>query len=1082
MRPPSRVTDLARWLPARSRWPADSLGRLLAYVRLAHAIQDRHRPDSAACYLGRAWRLAGARQSQQRPAAVVALANELAGQYYVRGNFDSTLYYYQQAARQFREVGPDSSMAPDPATTRPTNLRQPVPHLLAGILANAGSAGRVLGRLPLALRYYERARNLYQRQGNLSGIGWTQCLIGEAYAAQGNYPQAEQAYEQALVTYRRYAQPAANRDPGGGALADVLLNYYLPLLLEGHSSRPPAYASALAAEATALVRPAPYNALLLTRLNLVPVQVALQAGQPAEASPWLSRARTWLRRGATADTAVAGWPARNQPYAEVKSLTLGLMAWQQQPTHPERARSLLAEAVALLTRYPRTAPQPKPRQALARIALAMGEPAAAVALLRPLLRVYQQSGSLLPLSQLTELLTQAYARVGRYDSAYAYSRRTQTLTDTLRQAQQFAALAASEARFRSREQASQIAHLTERERQQARSVRLAVAGAGLLALLALAILLALRITRRLNGRLAVQTVQLQAQAERLQEQAEHLQLQTEHLQAQTERLGEMDAAKNQFFANASHELRTPLTLVLAPLDTLLHAPAQKLPAAARAAVALAHRQAQRLHELVNRILDLTKLEAGQLAVQPVPTAVAPLLRNLLASFEPLAAARGLSLHGPERLPAALHLLLDADKVAQILTNLLGNALNHTPAGGTVTLTAALPAPDGYYTLTVQDTGPGIAPAEQERVFERFYQGKQHQAQGGTGLGLALSRELATLLGGTLTLVSPPGQGATFTLRFPATVLRVESEGLRGEGVNELDLRNKRAETGSVSDDASISPTLNSSSLTLNSTKPRVLVVEDHPDLREYLNGLLAPTYEVLTAADGQDALELLAREAPIDLVITDAMMPRLSGTELLAQLKADPARAGLPVLMLTARADAAHRRAALTVGVDDYLTKPFAPAELLARVQVLLARHNVRRQFAYQPEAAVPAGLAPLTDAVPGTATTEGTGANEQLAQWQAQVAAHLADENFGPAELAGLLAVSERTLYRRLGESAGLTPAAWLRELRLNQARQLLEAGDFRTVVAVAEAVGFASASYFSSLYTERFGRRPSDYRKSKK
>ncbi|MBF9141601.1 ATP-binding protein [Hymenobacter properus] len=1073
--PPARVNDLAH------RLPADSLGRLLAYVRLAHAIQDRHRPDSAAYYLGRAWRLAGARQRQQRPAAVIALANELAGQHYVRGNFDSTLYYYQQAVQQFQGAGPDSSLTPDPATTRPTNSGQPLPLLLAGTLANAGSAGRVLGRLPLALRYYERARNLYQRQGNLNGIGWTQCLIGEAYAAQGNYPQAEQAYEQALVTYRRYAQPAANRDPAGGALADVLLSYYLPLLLEGHSSRPPAYASALAAEATALVRAAPYNALLLTRLNLVPAQVALQAGQPAEAAPWLSRACTWLRRGASADTAVAGWPARNQPYAEVKALTLGLTAWQQQPTHPERARSLLAEAVALLTRYPRTAPQPKPRQTLARIALAMGEPSAAVALLRPLLRGYQQSGSLLPLSQLTELLTQAYARVGRYDSAYAYSRRTQTLTDTLRQAQQFAALAASEARFRSREQASQIAHLTERERQQTRLVRLAAAGAGLLALLALAILLALRITRRLNRRLAAQTVQLQAQAERLQEQAGHLQMQTEHLQAQTERLGELDAAKNQFFANASHELRTPLTLVLAPLDTLLHAPAQKLPAAARAAVALAHRQAQRLHELVNRILDLTKLEAGQLAVQPVPTAVAPLLRNLLASFEPLAAARGLSLHGPERLPEGLHLLLDADKVAQILTNLLGNALNHTPAGGTVTLTAALPAADGYYTLTVQDTGPGIAPAEQERVFERFYQGKQHQAQGGTGLGLALSRELATLLGGTLTLASQPGQGAAFTLRFPATVLRIESEELRGEGVNELDLRNKRAETGPVSDDASISPTLNSSLLTLNS-KPRVLVVEDHPDLRDYLRELLAPTYEVLTATDGQDALELLTREAPVDLVITDAMMPRLSGTELLAQLKADPARAGLPVLMLTARADEAHRRAALTVGVDDYLTKPFAPAELLARVQVLLARHNVRRQFAYRPEVAVPAGLAPLTDAGPATAATEGTGANEQLAQWQAQVVAHLADENFGPAELAGLLAVSERTLYRRLGESAGLTPAAWLRELRLNQARQLLEAGDFRTVVAVAEAVGFASASYFSSLYTERFGRRPSDYRKSKK
>ncbi|MDO7849814.1 response regulator [Hymenobacter sp. M29] len=272
-------------------------------------------------------------------------------------------------------------------------------------------------------------------------------------------------------------------------------------------------------------------------------------------------------------------------------------------------------------------------------------------------------------------------------------------------------------------------------------------------------------------------------------------------------------------------------------------------------------------------------------------------------------------------------------------------------------------------------------------------------------------------------------------------------------------------------------------------KPRVLVVEDEPDLRDYLRELLASTYEVLTAADGQAALEVLSREAPVDLITTDSMMPRLSGTELIAKLKADPARAGVPVLMLTARADDAHRRAALTVGVDDYLTKPFAPAELLARVQVLLARHDVRRQFAAltgdAPDEPATAAT-PATPAAPETEVAETatevlappSGAAEQLLQWQALVAGHLADEQFGPAELAGLLHLSERTLYRRLGELAGLTPAAWLRELRLNQARQLLEAGGFGTVAAVAQAVGFATAKHFSNLYAERFGRRPSDYR----
>jgi DNA-binding response OmpR family regulator len=330
------------------------------------------------------------------------------------------------------------------------------------------------------------------------------------------------------------------------------------------------------------------------------------------------------------------------------------------------------------------------------------------------------------------------------------------------------------------------------------------------------------------------------------------------------------------------------------------------------------------------------------------------------------------------------------------------------------------------------------------------------------------------LGGTLTLASQPGQGAAFTLTFCAerlpakaaaeTTLAVAAEASSGLAPTEAGLAAAGAPGPALAPVAG---------------RPRILLVEDHAELRAYINSLLAPAYEVLEAADGQQALAVLARE-PVDLVASDAMMPHLSGLELLQALKADPAHQSLPFLMVTARADEAHRLSALATGVDDYLIKPFEPGELLARVRTLLARRQVRQQFADAPPEPAPVaealrpGPAPAREPVslapvPDPAT--------QLAQWQAQLAGHLVDPAFGPAEVAALLCLSERTLYRRLGELAGLTPAAWLRELRLSHARRLLEAGDFGSVAEVAEAAGFINVKSFSARYAERFGRRPSEY-----
>ncbi|RZK62244.1 MAG: response regulator, partial [Hymenobacter sp.] len=718
-----------------------------------------------------------------------------------------------------------------------------------------------------------------------------------------------------------------------------------------------------------------------------------------------------------------------EDYRAAQAISWGLRAWQQHAARPTTSRRLLDQATALLGGGPVAPWQAYRRRQLAGYCLAMHEPAYALRLLRPLVPLYQRPLSVLSLSQVTELLTQAYAGAGRYDSAYHYARRTQALTDSLRAGRQFAALAAAEARYRTREQASQIQLLTARSQQQAQRLAAAAGGVAVFGLALLAVGLAWRATRRLNQQLAIQKRQLEAQAQHL---------------------GELDAAKDQFFANVSHELRTPLTLVLGPLQQAL---APQPAAARRELLATGLRHAQHLRLLIDRILDLTKLEAGKLPVQQYPTPLAALLAELVAQFRPLAAAGNLLLLPPLDVPATLTLLLDVEKLSQILTNLLANAIHYTPAGGQVRLAFAQPGPD-WYALTVQDTGPGIAEAEQARLFERFYQSPQRQARGGTGLGLALSRELAQLLGGQLTLTSQLGQGAAFTFTFPAQPAPAAAPA-----------EAPPAPPPRLPAPAALAP------------RARLLLVEDHAEMRAYLRSLLAPHYEVLEAEDGQQALAVLARET-VDLVASDAMMPHLSGLDLLYALKADPNWQGVPFLMVTARADEAHRLAALTVGVDDYLTKPFEAAELLVRVSTLLARQQTRLHFASLTPADVaePAAapfLSELADEAPELT------AADQLARWQAQLADCLADQAFGPDELAAHLLLSRRTLYRRLGELAGLTPAAWLRELRLDKARRLLEAGGFGSVTQVAESTGFANPKYFSTLYTERFGRRPSDYAK---
>ncbi|WAS91182.1 ATP-binding protein [Nannocystis punicea] len=394
-------------------------------------------------------------------------------------------------------------------------------------------------------------------------------------------------------------------------------------------------------------------------------------------------------------------------------------------------------------------------------------------------------------------------------------------------------------------------------------------------------------------------------------------------------------AKSEFLTVMSHELRTPLTLILGPLEALLADPAEPLGDGTRASLSRMWRNASRLGRLVDDILDYQKLEAGKMRVVWEPVDVHDLVEGIVLDAEPAAHSAGLTLR--HRLaPAVRTVPLDRRMFEKIVLNLLGNALKFTPAGGTVTVSLARHG-DGHMRLAVEDTGPGIAPEEHERVFQRFQQldssiSRKHE---GTGLGLAIVREFAEAMGGSVHLCSELGAGACFVVDLPIDADRLALLGPPHE----------RPTRPPPPPGPGVVPTAPPSSPAPG--RPRVIVAEDNADMRAYIASVLRVDHDIVLTANGAEALAA-ARERRPDVIVSDIMMPEMDGYELVTRLKRDPDLRDIPVVVLSAKASREETVRGLEVGADDYLPKPFAPAELRARVGAALRLHRVHLEVVAQ--------------------------------------------------------------------------------------------------------------------------------------
>jgi PAS domain S-box-containing protein len=406
-----------------------------------------------------------------------------------------------------------------------------------------------------------------------------------------------------------------------------------------------------------------------------------------------------------------------------------------------------------------------------------------------------------------------------------------------------------------------------------------------------------------------------------------------------ETLARLDQAKTDFFTNVSHEFRTPLTLLLGPTDDALADTREPLPPAQRERLTVVQRNGLRLLKLVNTLLDFSRLESGRVNAAFEPVDLSRYTRELTSMFETAAGRLGLTLRVESPvLPSEVH--VDRDLWGKIVLNLLSNALKFTLEGG---VTVAVTADGDDAVLSVRDTGAGIPAAELPHLFERFHRvsGARSRTHEGSGIGLALVAELVELHGGSVGVTSEVGVGSCFEVRVPfgtdhlpaaqvveptsREVARQVVDGFLAEATQFLDDGVDRAVAAPPAGD-----------------RPRVLVVDDNADIRHYVSALLEEHYDVETALDGQDGLDRALANPP-DLVLTDVMMPRLNGFELLAALQEDPATVGTPVLMLSARAGEDGTLQGLEAGADDYLVKPFTARELLARVRANLELDRARR-------------------------------------------------------------------------------------------------------------------------------------------
>jgi len=532
-------------------------------------------------------------------------------------------------------------------------------------------------------------------------------------------------------------------------------------------------------------------------------------------------------------------------------------------------------------------------------------------------------------------------------------------------------------------------------------------------------------------------------------------------QLQAEKLKEVDEIKSQFFTNISHEFRTPLTLIKGPAKLIVDQTKDKT---IKDNAILINRNSEKLGRLVTQLLDLSKLEAGKMKLKTTQVNIVSILKELVLSFASYAERKNITLNF-SAVEKQIMVYLDTEKVEKIINNIISNAFKYTAAKGKIRV--QISQSKKFVELKITDTGIGISRERISKIFDRFYQGNQKQIekQEGTGLGLALTKELVVLHKGEIDVESKEGEGTTFIIKFLLGKNHLKSDEIFESKQEEDKIIFEQTDSESIVTDENInSGLLMKTDLSSNkSEKLLLLIVEDNADVRQYIRGFLESDYKIMEAIDGEDGYNKSIAEIP-DLIVSDVMMPKIDGIELTDKLKNDERTSHIPIILLTAKATSKDKIEGYETGADDYIMKPFDIQELKVRIKNLIDQRKKLRQHFQKEE------IFKLEDKNISSID------KKFLKRAVGIIHEHLSDTTFGVESFAIELAIGRTSLYKKIMALVGEPPGDLIKRIRLSNAAILLK-NNSGNISEIAFEVGFNNPAYFSECFKKQIGVTPSKY-----